>query len=175
MSEFLKKHSLLAVLFSVLLLVQCDVVQPKEDDKKTSLHPVLLNGEWGYINNSGNLVIEPRYDEAREFQDGYAAVRRGTTWGYVSESTGELVISPQFSVAGDFSEDLAPAQLPGGQYGFINTNGEFVISASYDFATAFSEGFAAVRSDGLCRGRALMFETNLVQRKKSSARLRIIR
>lgn len=152
----MKKLQLLALfisLVSLLMLSACSVVDGitgnKDDDKIVTLHPVLLNGKWGYINNSGNMVINPDYDEAREFSDGYAAVRKGTTWGYVSEQTKKLTIPANFSVAGDFSEELAPAQLPGGEYGFINTSGDFVIDPQYDFAGAFSEGLAAVRDDGL--------------------------
>ena len=152
----IKKLQIVALVISLISLVflsNCDLVNGitgKDDEKKQeSLHPVLLNGEWGYINTSGEMVINPSFDEAREFSDGYAAVRRGTTWGYVSEESKTLAIPTSFSVAGDFESDLAPAQLPGGQYGFINTSGDFVIDPRFDFAAAFSEGFAAVRDDGL--------------------------
>lgn len=153
MSKKLQYAALFASIISLLLLSGCNVVDTvtgKDDDKsETTLHPILLNGKWGYINNDGNIEIEPSYDEAREFSDGFAAVRIGTNWGYVSVESKTLAIPANFSVAGDFSGDLAPAQLPGQTYGFINTSGEFAISPQFDFAAAFSEGLAAVRLDGL--------------------------
>ena len=154
MTKKLQIVALIASIISLLFLSGCDVVNGitgRDDDnkKEETLHPVLLNGQWGFINNSGEMVISPAFDEAREFSGGYAAVRRGTTWGYVSQETKDLAISTSFSVAGDFFSDLAPAQLPGGQYGFINTSGDFVIDPRFDFASAFSENLAAVRDDGL--------------------------
>lgn len=152
MSKKLQTFALILSLMSLFALSNCSVVDGLKGDEKESpetLHPVLLNGKWGFINNSGNMVIEPDYDEARDFSYGFAAVRQGTTWGYVSEETKTLVIPTTLSVAGDFSGGLAPAQLLGEKYGFINTSGEFTISAQYDFASAFSENLAAVRSDGL--------------------------
>lgn len=152
MSKKIQLIALILSLLSLFALSNCSVVDGlKGDDNEieASLHPVLLNGKWGYINSTGNMEIEPLFDEAREFSDGFAAVRNGTTWGYVSEETMELFIPTRFSVAGDFSGDLAPAQLPGQLYGFINTSGDFAIAPQYDFASAFSEELAAVRSDGL--------------------------
>lgn len=152
MAKKLQTLALILSLISLFALSNCTVVDSiNGDDEETeeTLHPILLNGQWGYINNVGNIVIEPNYDEAREFSDGYAAVRQGTQWGYVSLETKKLAIPVSFSVAGNFSGTLAPAQLPGQFYGFINTSGDFAISPSFDFAGAFSEGLAAVRSDGL--------------------------
>lgn len=152
MSKKLQYITLFLSIIGLIVLSGCnavDAITGKDDDNDDTLHPILLNEKWGYINNSGNIAIEPRYDEAREFSDGYAAVRIGTNWGYVSEDTKRLEIPATLSVAGDFSGNLAPAQRPGELYGFINTAGEFAISPQYDFAGAFSEGLAAVRLDGL--------------------------
>ncbi len=153
MNKKLQTLALILSLISLFALSGCSLVegiQGNDDDtEETTLHPVLLNGKWGYINTSGNMVIEPRFDEARAFSDGFAAVRQGTNWGYVSQETKNLAIPISFSVAGDFSGELAPAQRPGQSYGFINTSGDFAIAPDFDFAGAFSEGLAAVRSDGL--------------------------
>ncbi len=152
MNKKLQTIALIVSLLSLFALSGCSVVEGLNgNDEETSetLHPVLLNGKWGYINSSGNMVIESDFDEARAFSDGYAAVRIGTNWGYVSEESKNLAIPVSFSVAGDFSGELAPAQLPGQSYGFINKSGDFVIEPEFDFAGAFSEGLAAVRSDGL--------------------------
>lgn len=151
-SKKLQTIALIISLLSLLALSGCTVVdglKGNDEESTETLHPVLLNGKWGYINTSGNMVIEPDFDEARAFSDGFAAVRQGTNWGYVSENTKTLAIPVSFSVAGDFSGELAPAQRPGQSYGFINTSGDFVIAPEFDFAGAFSEGLAAVRSDGL--------------------------
>lgn len=152
MGKKVQTIALIISLISLFALSGCSVVDGLKGDNKNApetLHPVLLNGKWGYINSTGNMVIEPNYDEAREFSDGLAAVRIGTNWGYVSEESKSLVIPFTFSIAGDFEGDLAPAQRPGENYGFINKSGDFAIAPEFDFAGAFSEGLAAVRADGL--------------------------
>ena len=43
--------------------------------ESSRLLPLEKNGQWGYVNESGNFVIKPRYLMAMEFtQDGIAAV-----------------------------------------------------------------------------------------------------
>ncbi|GAB5408190.1 MAG: WG repeat-containing protein [Balneolaceae bacterium] len=152
MGKKLQTIALIISLISLFILSGCSIVDDLkggDDNTEETLHPVLLNGKWGYINTAGNMVIEPNYDEAREFSGGFAAVRIGTNWGYVSEESKSLTIPISFSIAGDFEGDLAPAQRPGQLYGFINKSGDFSIAPEFDFAGAFSEGLAAVRADGL--------------------------
>jgi hypothetical protein len=62
---------------------------------------VRLGGKWGFADNSGNLVIEPIFEDARSFSNGLAAVRRGGRWGYIDPS-GDMAIDCIFELAGDF-------------------------------------------------------------------------
>ncbi len=152
----MKKIKLLLLFASFLglfLLSGCNIIDGitgKDDEEKvTTIHPVLLNGKWGYINQEGEMVISPRFDEARDVSDGIAVVRNGTLWGFVQADPAKVVIQSTFSTLGDFEDGLAPAQLPAGSYGYIDKTGEFVIEPQFDFAAKFSEGFAAFRTDGL--------------------------
>ncbi len=152
----MKKLKLLLLISSCITLFflsGCNVIDGitgNDDDKtESTLHPVLLNDKWGYINQKGKMVLSPRFDEARDMSDGYAAVRTGTLWGIVSADPVKVSLAPTFSTLGDFEDGLAPAQLPAGQYGFVDGTGEFIIEPQFDFAAKFSEGLAAVRTDGL--------------------------
>ena len=52
-------------------------VEEKEEeivDHGESLAPVNLDGKWGYINTSGEFVIEPQYSQAYSFHYGAAVV-----------------------------------------------------------------------------------------------------
>lgn len=62
------------------------------------------NGKWGFVNTSGNVVIEPAYDEAKSFRHGYAAVRQGDMWGFINKS-GEMIVEPAFEDALYFLSD----------------------------------------------------------------------
>lgn len=43
------------------------------------------SGRWGFINQRQQWVIPPRFDEAREFQDGRAAAKQGSKWGFINK------------------------------------------------------------------------------------------
>jgi hypothetical protein len=148
----LKLLLLFSSFISLLFLSNCNVIDGitgKDEKQEPSIHPVLLNGKWGYIDQSGKMVISPRFDEARDVSDNYAAVRTGTLWGIVQKEPIQVITTERFSTLGDFEDGLAPAQLPTGQYGYVDGTGEFVIEPQFDFAAKFSDGLGAVRSDGL--------------------------
>ncbi len=69
-----------------------------------SLHPVLVNGRYGYIDHSGKLAITPQFDAAGEFAEGLAPVQTNGKWGYIDRS-GKLAITPRFDLADPFSSD----------------------------------------------------------------------
>jgi hypothetical protein len=69
------------------------------------------NGKWGFIGPDGRLVIEARFDQAKRFSEGLAAVQVGSKWGYI-DHTGKTVIKPQFLSAYPFHEGLARVEIP---------------------------------------------------------------
>jgi hypothetical protein len=97
--------------------------------------------EWGYIDTSGKMVIEPFYDYTEGFHEGRAAVRvnlskpvecrglsQGTIylWGYI-DTGGNMVIPAQYFSASDFSNGLARVQgcdYQDDSYAFIDTQGK---------------------------------------------------
>ena len=147
------KHSYGLFVLFLILFSACDIVDNitgnGESNDKTTLHPVLVNGKWGYINNSGKVLVEAAFDEARDVSEDMAAVRINAAWGYIEASTASLAISPEYASAGDFSNGLAPVQRQGEPFGYIDKTGSFSVESGFDFAAPFSEGKAAVRTDGL--------------------------
>ena len=45
----------------------------------------LINVKYGFVNKNGEVVIPCKYDEARSFSEGIAAVRLGDKWGFVDK------------------------------------------------------------------------------------------
>lgn len=45
---------------------------------------VEINGLWGFVDNQGKVVIEPVYEDALSFSNGFAAVKKDGLWGYIN-------------------------------------------------------------------------------------------
>ncbi len=80
----------------------------------------------GFIDRDGNIVIDAQFREARQFNEGLAAVKIGDKWGYIDRQ-GNMVIEPKFAEAGSFDKRLAvvsePPLIP---WGYINQQGDYV-------------------------------------------------
>lgn len=114
------------------------------------LAPVQItkHGKWGYIDKSGEIVIQCQYDEAFGFNLGLARVRIGTKLGFIDKS-GAIIIPCQYTNLGNFSEGLSVAEKEG-KYGFIDREGTTIIPFKYEYANSFSEGLAYVIQTGKC-------------------------
>jgi hypothetical protein len=63
---------------------------------------VCVGGKWGFVDNTGKMVIEPAYENAKSFSLGLGAVCVDGQWGYIS--TGNVIrIEPQFEDCLPFS------------------------------------------------------------------------
>ncbi|EGQ2639350.1 WG repeat-containing protein, partial [Campylobacter coli] len=60
---------------------------------------VELNRRWGFIDRSGKFVIEPKFDDAWNFNEGLAGVELNGKWGFIDKS-GKIVIEPKFDDIG---------------------------------------------------------------------------
>src|ERR1039457_1334852 len=144
------KKSSFHTLFTVAMLSAASVCTAA-----TILYPVVVGGRWGFVNKSGETVINPQFDRAEIFAEGLAPVKMGR-WGYV-DPAGKIAINPQFDRADGFSEGLAAVRMGGGgpapfddprpwspwhgggggRYGYINTDGKYIINPQFDDAGAF--------------------------------------
>jgi hypothetical protein len=101
------------------------------------LFRIAENGRYGYIDNTGKMVVQPQFVWGSDFKRGFADV-------YVC---GRIVSM-------DDKGNLLPhvraklkleARKIGGKFGFVDASGQIRIPAQYDEARWFSEGLAAVR------------------------------
>lgn len=108
-------------------------------------------GKFGYINKYNQIVVEPQYDDAKEFREGYAGVcikkkvadQELEKWGFIDKN-GELIFETECEEIGEgFSEGLANVCI-GGKWGYIDTEGEFVLKPEYDRAAEFQNEAALV-------------------------------
>lgn len=104
------------------------------------------NELWGYIDNSGEYVIQSIYSSAKSFgENGLAVVKEASNglWGIISAS-GNYVVEPTFyGVMGVFSEGLLCVCGEEG-WGYVDESGAYVIPPQFLSGHAFSEGVAQV-------------------------------
>lgn len=144
MSKRVSVSLLLVLLAAGLTYGQSSRNQPSE------LFPIYKDRKWGYIDNTGKVVIEPKFDEAREFVDGLAIVKMGGRYGYV-DTTGQIAIDVPFdsvSTIHQFSEGLALIHVGGIGYRYIDKKGQVVLAPKADQAWDFSEGLARINQFG---------------------------
>ena len=112
--------------------------------------------KWGFVDkNSRKEVIPFKYDDAREFSEGLAAVKLKDKWGFIDE-IGEVIIPFNYLDVGKFSEGLArvcskyenPKEwglVEIKAWRFIDKIGQEVIRENFNDAGDFSEGLARVK------------------------------
>jgi len=131
--------------FTALLLSSCNLVDNiTGSDDSVDLYPVRIDGEWGYIDKEGKIVLEPEFQNAGDFKNGMAPVRHSWGWKYINKK-GEIKVEGNFSNIRPFSGDKAAVQFEG-RWGYINKSGSFVINPKFRSASDFSDGRAFVRS-----------------------------
>lgn len=91
---------------------------------------VRKDGQWGFINTSGGLVIANRYEEVSSFAEGLFGVKLIGKWGYVNERE-ELIIQPNYDQIERFQNGLAVV-MNAGKYGIINQQSEAIVKIDYD-------------------------------------------
>jgi len=150
----MKRNLKLSLFLSVLSLVTTAqeyewVIKPQYDNVKpftsNNLAPVFLNGNWGYINKSGTLVVQPQFINAEPYKMGLAAAQKNDNWGFVDDK-GNWIIAPQYKDVNGFAEGLSGVCKD--NWGFIDKTGHYAFEARFEDVGRFSEGFAAVRQKG---------------------------
>ena len=77
---------------------------------RTDLIPVRSGPRWGYADLDGNIVIPPRFDEAREFVGDWAAVAVGDRWGFI-DARGVQITPLVFGTVTEYSAERARVTL----------------------------------------------------------------
>jgi len=141
--------------------------------KKSRLLPFTIgvNGvsKWGFMDDTGKIVIKPEFEAVNNFSEGLALVVMkgrgkengivGNCVGYVDE-TGKIVVEPQYRNTLDrniflgerfrqFSDGLAVVRIDnaegrGEKTIVIDKTGQVVIEPQFKKASVFSDGWAAV-------------------------------
>lgn len=127
--------------------------EPETDETVLLPAPYMVDGavKYGYIDLNGNKVIEPIYDFATEFSEGFAVVSL-----YTDVEIKNQVIDPKGNIIFENGDSISPfingyaAYMDTSTYqkGFIDTTGNIVIPPAYAVVSDFnSDGHAYAIDD----------------------------
>ncbi|MCT4541943.1 MAG: WG repeat-containing protein [Vallitalea sp.] len=99
-------------------------------------------GQWnyGYINKSGDWKIQPKYNIANDFHEGFAGVGikkdkdSNIKYGYIKKD-GTYLVYPKYNYISDYSNGYAIVGIGEGhdaKYGVIDKSGKIVIDIKYN-------------------------------------------
>lgn len=114
------------------------------EPRTAHLAPVRTGDRWGYVNQSGTMVILPAYEDAAPFAEGLAAVKVDGCYGYINP-LGTVVLPSQYARAENFSDGLALVERNGNAL-FIDRTGKQIAALERGEKCApFHQGVAVVR------------------------------
>ena len=120
---------------------------------KDGLARVLTADKYGYMDKTGNVVINCDYEDFDDFHDGMARVSNGKTFGYI-DKTGEEKFMMDTTGIFNYKYGLA-AFTVGNKVGYIDKESRVVIPPEYDKPLQnveeffrFECGVAPVMKDG---------------------------
>ncbi len=98
---------------------------------------------YGYVDRNGSWIISPRYPDAGDFSNGFAAVfiRSKNRYGYI-DTRGALRIPGRYLEAGDFHDGFAWVRLARGSR-YIDKDGSWLSPLIFSRTHDFHEGLAA--------------------------------
>lgn len=105
---------------------------------------VTENHLWGIINENGEWVANPQYQNIQIFPEDVAVQDVTGRWGYI-DIEGREIVRPQFDGVGNFVTGLAAVKI-GPKWGFIDREAKLKIAPQFDEVGDFTaDGVAPVR------------------------------
>lgn len=109
---------------------------------------VCVSGDGiGYVNNEGIEIVAPKYSQARDFDNGFAAVYHGGKWGFI-DKTGIEVIPTIYDDVNNFEDGKAEVTLNGETF-FVDTEGQRIGAGTGTDADVSDSEITALDTDRL--------------------------
>ena len=138
------------IILSILLILTFNfhhLVSSEPTEISKNLYPIIENGLWGYIDETGNEIIHPQFYSAGQFSEGLASVRKDGTYGFINKQ-GKFVIESQFDIAYSFQNGQAKVFIDGKPY-YINKKGRKAFEHNFKEILGFNtSNISIVKSKG---------------------------
>ena len=104
---------------------------------------------WGFMNEKGEIVIEPQYSFVQVFHEDVAWVKKDDHIFFIDKNGNPIIDTDTWkNYDFEFSEGLLAVKNNDDKWGFIDKKGNIVIEPQWDEAESFSNGLAAVSLNG---------------------------
>ncbi len=114
-----------------------------------SFYPVKRQGNWGYIDKSCSIVIEPNYKVAGPFSEGVASVMFSDfSLGYINESGDPLFSSFDYECLFELSCGFGIVQDEMYKNAYIRGNGTLLTEFIFDNCKSFKNDVGVVAING---------------------------
>lgn len=134
MKLFKRFYTLVIVAVVFLAAISCSSNNNDKTNECRELYRIQVGGKCGFINERGNLVIDPQFDDAYwTFAEGVCYAKLGERKGLIN-TVGEFVVEldSTFSLVCGFSHNLALFSVTNGKWGIVNKTGEIILPAIYE-------------------------------------------
>lgn len=125
------------------LSLPAGVIQVMSGGFREGLLAIRCATGWGFIDSSGEMVIEPKYKKVFPFSEGVAAVATESGQGFI-DWTGKVVIPFEYRNVLPFQSGRAAVQGHDEQWKFISKENEPAFEGSFAYVGSFRNGRAAV-------------------------------
>jgi WG containing repeat len=137
----------------LLYLFLISIISCSTDTQEVGVHeplfPIMVDDKWGFMNAAGEVIIEPQYEVAYNYNDSLdlALVKKNDKFGYINRDN-KTKIKFNYDALGIFIDGYTLANK-GDKWGVINTSGKNIIKIKYDYCTGVINGRARVNIGGL--------------------------
>lgn len=108
---------------------------------------IRAGGRYGFMDEAGNIVQAPVFENIRPFHAGFATYQLDGQWGVV-DATGVRRMAPLYDdILLQEGFEYGSPVLVGERWGYARLDGTLFVPAVYKEAQSFSEGLAAVEDD----------------------------
>ncbi|HTL82087.1 MAG TPA: WG repeat-containing protein, partial [Bacteroidia bacterium] len=106
--------------------------------------PVKLDGKYGYINEYGDMIIKPKFEDAWSFIRGAAIVKDSGKYGMIDKE-GNYILTPQFDSVIPYSSSTIIVKS-NGLFGFNETGtGKQIIAPTYQAVFYYTDHLCVVQ------------------------------
>lgn len=116
--------------FFALVIVTLFTITHTWGQENEILMPYLKGQLYGFANSKGKIVIEPKYESVRPFENGFAVVRLNDKCGIIKEN-GKFLLELTARGISSFDSNGLAHVITNNLHGVINKKGKWVVPLEY--------------------------------------------